>query len=385
MLVGLASTMQAQVDDVTLVVSGEGTTKDEATTRALRSAIEQAFGVFVSANTEILNDELVRDEIATVSSGNIKNYKELGVIQKTNGLTEVSLQATVSVKKLTSYAKSHGSSAEFAGAAFVQNMKLIELNRVNTEKAFQNLNRQLLAIEGCSLYWTKYTKDTIPILLYRDFYSCDVKVENIKVDGTVTIQLDYYTTEKSAMIVDLLVSTLMALAIPVSQAKDMMSQGVNLYRYSFIHADKDGYGYHKCWQESYESKIKAGEVYFYSPLLLPIITGEVYGEIIDNLNNKYSIENYWRDDYDRRKSQSRFLWGKYGHDNDNSFYSGYFSAGYAIQVTGSNNICIPYVFERSQKELKYSPKHIISLKGSFQIPFERLASVTNISAEQPKR
>lgn len=372
LLVGLSSTMQAQVDDVTLVVSGEGTTKDEATTRALRSAIEQAFGVFVSANTEILNDDLVRDEIATVSSGNIKNYKELGVIQKTDGLTEVSLQATVSVKKLTSYAKSHGSSAEFAGAAFVQNMKLIELNRVNTEKAFQNLNRQLLAIEGCSLSWIK---DTIPVLIYRDFYSCDVKVENIKVDGTVTIQQDYYTTEKSAMIVDLLVSTLMALAIPISQAKDMMSQGVNLYRYSFIHA-ADDYGYHECWQESYKSKIEAGRVYFYSPLLLPIILGEGYGEIIDNLNNKYSI-----------------VWGEYGPYN--SFSPGYFSARYAIQerVTdfGTKNICIPYVFERSQifersqKELKYSPKHIISLKGSFQIPLERLASVKKISAEQPKR
>ena len=44
---------------VTLIVSGQGNTKDEAKQNALRSAIEQAFGTFVSSKTEILNDELV--------------------------------------------------------------------------------------------------------------------------------------------------------------------------------------------------------------------------------------------------------------------------------------------------------------------------------------
>ncbi|MDO4827529.1 MAG: hypothetical protein Q4B16_08290, partial [Bacteroidia bacterium] len=69
-----------QPNEVTLVVTGEGSTKEDATDNALRSAIEQAFGVFVSANTEILNDELVKDEIATVSSGNIRTFQELSCI-----------------------------------------------------------------------------------------------------------------------------------------------------------------------------------------------------------------------------------------------------------------------------------------------------------------
>ena len=143
MLAGIVSAAWAQVDDVTLVVNGEGVTKDEATTKALRSAIEQAFGVFVSANTEILNDELVKDEIATVSSGNVKKYTELGVSILPNNLTSVTLQATVSVQKLTSYAKSHGSSAEFAGATFAQNVKLAKLRMQNTEKAYSRLKKTL--------------------------------------------------------------------------------------------------------------------------------------------------------------------------------------------------------------------------------------------------
>lgn len=59
MLTTLVSMAQTQ-DDVTLTVSGDGATKEEATNNALRSAIAQAYGVFVSANTQILNDEVSR-------------------------------------------------------------------------------------------------------------------------------------------------------------------------------------------------------------------------------------------------------------------------------------------------------------------------------------
>ena len=64
-----AATTFAQVDEVTLTTIGTGRNEDEATLRALRSALEQSFGTFVSENTTIINDELVRDEIASTSKG----------------------------------------------------------------------------------------------------------------------------------------------------------------------------------------------------------------------------------------------------------------------------------------------------------------------------
>ena len=70
----MSLTLSAQDNTIRLTVSGEGATKEEATANALRSAIEQAFGTFVSANTQILNDDIVKDEIATISSGNIQEY-----------------------------------------------------------------------------------------------------------------------------------------------------------------------------------------------------------------------------------------------------------------------------------------------------------------------
>lgn len=144
--------VQPQTNDVSdheisLVVSGEGQTKNEATASALRSAIEQAFGTFVSANTTLLNDDIVRDEIATVASGNIKSYKELSCFQNENGHYNVSVSAVVSIGKLISYAQSHGSSAEFAGQTLAMNAKMWELNKKNEKEALLNMVDQLHALQ----------------------------------------------------------------------------------------------------------------------------------------------------------------------------------------------------------------------------------------------
>lgn len=130
-------------DVVVLVVSADGETKDEATKVALRSAIEQAYGTFVSANTTILNDELVKDEIVTVSSGNILGYEEIASALLPNGRQSVTLKASVCISKLVGYAKSKGASTEFAGATFAMNMKMKELNKKNEQIVLENLLKQV--------------------------------------------------------------------------------------------------------------------------------------------------------------------------------------------------------------------------------------------------
>ncbi len=134
-----------ELKTVELVVSGEGSTKEEATKVALRSAIEQAFGAFVSSNTDVLNDDIVKDEIATISSGNIQSYKELSTVDL--GETKVvNIEAVVSIGKLLSFAKSKGMRAELDGATFAMNMKMKELNKANESIAISNMTKQLLMI-----------------------------------------------------------------------------------------------------------------------------------------------------------------------------------------------------------------------------------------------
>lgn len=130
----------ADKDEITLTVTSDGATKDEAIKNALRTAIEQAYGAFVSANTTILNDELVKDEIVTVSNGSIKEYKILSEYEKGGGSGySVTANATVSLPHLITYAKNHGSECEFAGNTFGMEMKLFKLQKENELKAIYNL------------------------------------------------------------------------------------------------------------------------------------------------------------------------------------------------------------------------------------------------------
>jgi hypothetical protein len=180
---------QEKIEEVTLTVSGDGATKQDATAAALRSAVEQAFGVFVSANTTILDDELVKDEIATVASGNIKQYEEIASIQLPNGNTAVTLKAVVSVSKLITYAQSKGSTAEFAGATFAMNMKLKELNTANEEKAIENMLKQLEALAP-AMYDYELTLGEPKLVKSYDyrrdtsFYQMDAIIDVIYNDNT---------------------------------------------------------------------------------------------------------------------------------------------------------------------------------------------------------
>lgn len=129
-------------DDVELISSSDGKTKDEAIKNALRAAIEQTYGTFVSSKTQILNDEIVRDEIITVSSGNVKEYEIIDEQSKTNGYF-VTLRAVVSVGKLIKYTQSKGGETELAGATFAMNVKLRQLQLRNEQKVLDNMLTQL--------------------------------------------------------------------------------------------------------------------------------------------------------------------------------------------------------------------------------------------------
>ena len=389
MLAGIVSAAWAQVDDVTLVVSGEGATKDEATTKALRSAIEQAFGVFVSANTEILNDELVKDEIATVSSGNIKSYTELGTIIKANGNTEVSLQATVSVKKLTTYAKSRGSSCEFAGATFAANMKLAKLNKENTKKAFENLYKQIEAIGD-------------------ELYTCNINVKNIKQDGNVEITISYYTNENAVLLGELIKSTLQALSIPNKIVQVLEQQGVKIYPTNLVYGKKNTY------------LCKTEQLYFYYPLNLPMIRGRLL-DVYDNLGNKYEV--CMREPKEitqkpkRQSAMDAFMNGgnqeesakpcslsleEWFFDPSRNYISKkwenykqvYSVVGNLIKQNegfndapngryGLSGICIPQAYvdcqsKQSKKHNKFEPQHLFTVDAWIKIPPERINQVSNL-------
>jgi hypothetical protein len=120
---------------VSITVSGSGKTQEDAKQSALRSAIEQAFGAFISSKTEILNDQVVADQIASVANGNIQSFSILNESQLPDGSWGVTLKALVSVSKLTSFVEAKGIAIEIKGGLFALNIKQQSLNELGEVKA----------------------------------------------------------------------------------------------------------------------------------------------------------------------------------------------------------------------------------------------------------
>jgi hypothetical protein len=124
---------------VTIIANGKGKTAEEAKQNALRNAIEQAFGTFISSKTELMNDQLVKDEIVSVSNGNIQKFDIISELNTPSDGYLTSLSATVSISKLTSFVESKGINAEFKGNLFAFNIKQQIFNEKNEIKAISDL------------------------------------------------------------------------------------------------------------------------------------------------------------------------------------------------------------------------------------------------------
>ncbi len=194
---------------ITMVVSADGATKTEAINNALRSAIEQTFGTFVSANTEVLNDQLVRDEIATVSSGNIQKYKEIALVALPNGNISVTLSVSVSLKKLIEYAQSKGAECDFAGAVFAANKRMYDFNKKNEQIAMQNLLKQLDALRPIYDYEIKISE---PYMVDSD-------------DVSISYTIRALANEKTEQFNELLENTLKTLGKSEKEVKPLKESG----------------------------------------------------------------------------------------------------------------------------------------------------------------
>jgi len=142
----VAAIAQTTNDNITLIVTGNGPTKESATDNALRSAIRQTYELLVSADTSLLRNEMVKNEIISTHLKNIKNYKHIVFLDDVNGEKQVTLLVTVSVPNLISYAKSQGATTEFSGSTFARGMKMRDLLKANELQALFVLKEQIRRI-----------------------------------------------------------------------------------------------------------------------------------------------------------------------------------------------------------------------------------------------
>lgn len=206
------SKIAKESDDVEIVCYGEGNTLDEATKVALRSGIEQTYGAFVSSNTEFLNDGIIKDEISTVASGNIKKYDIISQAQIDNKWC-VTVKALISTGRLTSYVQSHGGSTELAGATFAMNIRMEQLNAQAEKTILNNLAKQLNEVTKCMYDYSIVVGEP-----HGGYEGWEVPVKVIcRVNSNVTI---FYK---------LFMETITSLSLPTEAAKQRVKNGLQVW------------------------------------------------------------------------------------------------------------------------------------------------------------
>lgn len=270
----------AMAQDVTLIVNGQGRTKDEAINSALRSAVEQAYGVFVSSNIEILNDELLKDEIVSVSSGNIKSFTEVGA-NVHNGIISVTLEAIVSTSTLASYAKAKGAACELVGSTFAANYKLKQLRIKNTQVALEHL---MIELDLLSDDLFDYEINVNPVQVKREEYLYRW-LQNNGYNPELTFQIDVtvLSNKQTFAFIDKFKNTITLLSSRCQETDDTYPFYV-LTQYSDINLE-----------DSQRNVRTVGDVLTYP--LLAEFPYETYYDIIGKALNSYLIVDNLGNEY----------------------------------------------------------------------------------------
>jgi hypothetical protein len=202
---------------VTLTLIGQGKTKDAAKFNALRNALEKAFGAFISSNTSLLNDELIKDEIVSVSSGNIQNFEILSETQMSDGSYSSVVKATVSIGKLTKFCENKGISVEFKGGLFAANIKLQNLQTKNEYYVLNHLAEIVNSIAQKGLFDYNISVSEPK----RDFDVFEVKI-------SITCTLN----ENFAKIQQIIKSTLESIQLSSSEIEFYAKSNLGIYHIS---------------------------------------------------------------------------------------------------------------------------------------------------------
>ena len=105
-------------DIIKITTSGSGITKETAIQEALRSALEQSYGSFLSSKTNIKNDELINDEIVSITNGDIHKYEIISEYIL-DGRYNVTVESEISLNQINTFKRQIGeSAAKFDGALF---------------------------------------------------------------------------------------------------------------------------------------------------------------------------------------------------------------------------------------------------------------------------
>lgn len=212
---------------IKIKASGSGSTEREAIRSAQRNALEETLGVFVSSNTSIRNDDIISDEISSISNGEILKSKVLNSMKISENQYYVVLEVTVTESDISNYFTANkNNSISFQGELFSNNIKQFQLNKSSELRSIKNLieaaQRYLGEIVDYEPTWSEkpqYVNDD----LFK--YTVDVK-------GKTNLNIINLS--------NLFVNSLQKIGVDNKEKKRLDSYNIPLYSFDKIYFGKTG-------------------------------------------------------------------------------------------------------------------------------------------------
>jgi len=171
----------------------------------------------------------VKDEIVSISNGNIQKFDVLSEVQMQNGEWSNTLKAVVSVTKLTSFCESKGISVEFKGSLFAFNVNQQILNEQNEVKAIEDVCHVIRNIADGAFDFTITASDPI-------------SMDSGNSKWRIPMYVSVYKNSNFDNIPKVLHSTLKGLSLSLDEAKNYSRLGKKVYAVS-IASNENNYSY----------------------------------------------------------------------------------------------------------------------------------------------
>jgi len=236
--------------------SGYGATEQEAINIALINALQETLGGYLSSNTKVLNDKLIKDEISAITDGEVLNYKKLETKKINEQEYFVILDVTITKSKLAKYfSRNDEITLIFDGEKLQQNLKILAINKTSEINSIKNLVEVADGFLNKITNYKIYKPQEIP-------EPKDGKYElEYLVEGNTNINIDELSS--------LVISSLNKIALDKSEIKKLKKYKQPIYDYKI-----------------YSGNTGAQKFYFRNPASI-----EILKELLNKIENSYSDFN----------------------------------------------------------------------------------------------
>lgn len=170
----------AEPETKEVTAKGVGSSEREAVEDAFRNAIEESIGLYVSSETQLQNEKLIKDNILTSSNGYIDNYR-LSSVEKEDGLTKVQLIARVKIQDVKQ--KLTGLNISIMSADDLANIHARLSTRVKRNQDAENILKKELG--------DFFEPKNILSMLDIELTSYTIQEDELKQDNTVPYQISF--------------------------------------------------------------------------------------------------------------------------------------------------------------------------------------------------